>query len=234
MNTGSLIAEIAAQAGDPARATILAALLDGRALTAGELAYAARITPQTASTHLARLTETSLITALKHGRFRYFRLASPRVAQMLEAIMAVAVEHRPRFRPLSPEAIRLRSARYCYDHLAGRLSVALADVLSERGLVVLDEEAGQITDSGHRFLIDFGIDLSTTKRRHVCRACMDWTERRPHIGGALGAALASRCFEIGWTQREKHSRAVIITAAGARGFHDVFGVALEDERARAA
>src|SRR3954447_25572958 len=111
MNTGSLIAEIAALAGDPARGTILAALLDGRSLTAGELAYAARVTPQTASAHLARLAEAGLISVLKHGRFRYFRLASPRVAHMLEAIMAVAVEHRPRFRPLSPEARRLRSAR---------------------------------------------------------------------------------------------------------------------------
>src|SRR5438874_10700368 len=113
MITGPIIAEIAALVGDPARATMLSALLDGRALTAGELAYAARITPQTASTHLARLAEANLITALKRGRFRYFRLASPRVAHMLEAIMAVAVEHRPRFRPLSPEARRLRSARVC-------------------------------------------------------------------------------------------------------------------------
>jgi DNA-binding transcriptional ArsR family regulator len=226
MNTGPLIAEIAALAGDPARGTILAALLDGRALTAGELAYAARITPQTASAHLARLAEANLISVLKRGRFRYFRLASPRVATMLEAIMAVAVEHRPRFRPFSPEQRRLRSARVCYDHLAGQLGVALADSLAEREFVILDEEGGHITEAGNHFLAEFGIDLSATRhRRHICRACIDWTERRPHIGGALGAALAHRCFELGWTQREKHSRAVTITDAGERGLHETFGIA---------
>lgn len=233
MNTGPLIAEIAALAGDPARGSILAALMDGRALTAGELAYAARITPQTASAHLARLAEANLITPLKNGRFRYFRLASPRVAQMLETIMAVAVEHRPRFRPLSPEAMRLSSARVCYDHLAGRLGVALADSLAAREFVVLDDEGGHITDAGHRFLAEFGVELSTG-RRQVCRACLDWTERRAHIGGALGAALAARCFALGWTERERNSRAVHVTAAGARGLHEVFRIAPADAQVRAA
>src|SRR4051812_46954510 len=124
MITGPLIAEIAGLAGEPARATMLTALLDGRALTATELAYAARITPQTASAHLAKLTEAGLITPLRDGRYRYFRLASPKVAQMLDGIMAVALEHRPRYRPLSRQAQELREeARVCYDHLAGRLSV---------------------------------------------------------------------------------------------------------------
>ena len=231
MNTGPLIAEIAALAGDPARGTMLAALMDGRALTATELAYAARITPQTASTHLARLTEAALITMLKRGRFRYFRITSPRVAQMLEAIMAVAVEHRPRFRPLSPEAARLRSARFCYDHLAGQLGVGLADALAARELVLLDDEGGHITEPGHRFLAEFGVNLPPMRqRRSVCRACIDWTERRPHIGGALGAGLADRCLSLGWIRREKNTRAVVVTQAGLRGLQDTFGLEPPEEQ----
>jgi DNA-binding transcriptional ArsR family regulator len=123
MNTGPLIAEIAALVSDPARATMLTALLDGRALTASELAYAARITPLTASAHLAKLTQAGLLTALREGRHRYFRLASPKIFEMLDSIMAVAVENRPRFRPLSRQARELSDARICYDNLAGRLSV---------------------------------------------------------------------------------------------------------------
>jgi DNA-binding transcriptional ArsR family regulator len=123
MITGALIAEIAALVGEPARATMLSALLDGRALTAGELAFAARVTPQTASTHLARLTEAGLISAIRDGRHRYFRLGSPTVVEMLNGIVAVSLETRPRCRPLSRQARELSAARICYDHLAGRISV---------------------------------------------------------------------------------------------------------------
>ena len=234
MITGPLIAEIAALAGDPARANILSALLDGRALTASELAYAARITPQTASAHLAKLTEAKLLAPARQGRHRYFRLASPKVAQMLESIMAVAMENQPRYRPLSPQARALRRARVCYDHFAGLLGVGLAEFLSARGYVELDEEGGGITDSGKEFLSEFGVDLADAarRRRHFCRACLDWTERRPHIGGAVGAALANRCFELGWTERDKTLRAIRITPAGERGFRDSLGMSLaEDEKA---
>ncbi|HEV2302003.1 MAG TPA: winged helix-turn-helix domain-containing protein [Stellaceae bacterium] len=233
MNTAPLIAEIAGLVGEPARASMLTALLDGRALTAGELAYAARVTPPTASMHLAKLAEARLIAPLKTGRHRYFRLASPRVAQMLEGIMAVAIDERPRYRPLSPLARELRSARVCYDHLAGRLSVALADCLARRGYVLLDEEGAEVTPNGAQFLAGFGIDLFTvgTRRRRFCRSCLDWTERRPHIGGAVGAALASRCFELGWTERKRDSRAVMVTAAGRKGFLETFGVALDEPSA---
>lgn len=137
MNSGTLIAEIAALVSDPARATMLTALLDGRALTASELAYAARITPQTASAHLAKLTQAGLLTAPREGRHRYFRLASPKIFQMLDSIMAVAVENRPRFRPLSRQARELSDARICYDHLAGRLSVDLADFFTGHQYIVL-------------------------------------------------------------------------------------------------
>jgi DNA-binding transcriptional ArsR family regulator len=210
---------------------MLSALLDGRALTAAELAYAARVTPQTASTHLAKLTEAGLLAPVRDGRYRYFRLASPKVVQMLDGIMAVALEHRPRYRPLSRQARELQDARVCYDHLAGRLSVGLAEFFTSRGFIVFEDEAAQITLEGVRFLAAFGIDLSEgAKRRHLCRSCLDWTERRPHIGGAAGAALASRCFDLGWIERMKNSRAIIITDLGKRGFSEIFEIAPPEEQ----
>src|SRR5947207_14720004 len=165
MITGPLIAEIAGLVGDPARATILSALLDGRALTATELAYAARITPQTASTHLAKLIDVGLLSAVRDGRHRYFRLASPKVAQMIDGIMAVALENRPRYRPLSRQAKELRDARVCYDHLAGRLSVDLADFFTEHEYIFFGDEAAEITADGTRFLAEFGIDIPAAGKR---------------------------------------------------------------------
>lgn len=225
MITGPLIAEIAALVGDPARATMLSALLDGRALTATELAYAARITPQTASTHLAKLIDVGLLSTVRDGRHRYLRLASAKVAQMIDGIMAVALDNRPRYRPLSRQAQELRGARVCYDHLAGRISVDLADFFTEHEYVVFGDEAAEVTPDGVRFLAEFGIDLSCgTKRRFLCRSCLDWTERRPDIGGAVGAAIANRLFDLNWTERKKNSRAVTVTPTGAAGLLCTFGI----------
>src|SRR5258707_4657987 len=231
MITGPLIAEIAALVGEPARATMLSALLDGRALTASELAFAARITPQTASSHLAKLTEAGLLSPIKDGRNRYFRLASPKVVEMLDGIVAVALENRPRYRPLSGQAQELSAARICYDHLAGRLSVDLTDFLTTHEYIVVSDEAAEITPTGNGFLTEFGVDLSalSSTRRRFCRLCLDWTERRPHIAGAVGAALTKRCFDLGWTERMKHSRAVIVTPSGKRGFLENFGIAAPGE-----
>jgi DNA-binding transcriptional ArsR family regulator len=231
MNTGPLIAEIAALVGEPARATILSALLDGRALTATELAFAARVTPQTASTHLAKLSQAGLLSTIRDGRHRYFRIASPKVVDMLDGIVAVAVENRPRYRPLSRQARELSAARICYDHLAGRLSVDLADFFTAHDYIVPGEEGAEITEAGTRFLAEFGIDLSalSSTRRRFCRLCLDWTERRPHIAGAVGAALTTRCFDLGWTERMKHGRAVTVTASGKRGFLETFGISVANE-----
>ena len=203
MITGPIIAEIAALVGDPARATMVSVLLDGGALTASELALAARITPQTASTHLAKLTQAGLLAMVRSGRHRYFRLASPTVADMIDGIVAVALEKRPRYCPLSQQARALSAARICYDHLAGRLSVDLTDAFVGRKYVVLDEEAAEITTVGMRFFTEFGIELPTRRsaRRHSCRLCLDWTERRPHIAGAIGAAMTKRYFDLGWMER---------------------------------
>ena len=234
MISGAMIAEIAALAGDPARANILTALLDGRAMTATELAYAARVTPQTTSAHLGKLTEAGLITATPSGRHRYFRLASPKVAQMLESIVAVAGDNRPRFRPMSRQAAELRDARMCYDHIAGLLGVRIADAMVKRSYLVLEDDGGRITDAGARYLWELGIDIRVAGkgRRHLCRACLDWTERRPHVGGAIGAALAERWLALGWIKRAKDSRAVMVTPEGERGFGDSLGMSFtEDEKA---
>ena len=226
MITGPIIAEIAALVGDPARATMVSALLDGRALTASELATAARITPQTASTHLGKLTEAGLLSVVRNGRQRYFRLATPTVADMIDGIVAVALQKRPRYRPLSREARALSAARICYDHLAGRLSVDLTDAFVAREYVVLDDEAAEITTAGTRFFTEFGIELPTRRstRRHVCRLCLYWTERRPHIAGGVGAAITKRYFDLGWIDRMKRSHAVIVTPLGRQGFQKIFGI----------
>jgi DNA-binding transcriptional ArsR family regulator len=231
MSTAPIIAEIAGLVGDPARAMMLTALLDGRALTATELAYAARITPQTASTHLAKLTEAGLLTPLRHGRHKYFRLASSKVVEMLDGIVAVALENRPRYRPLSRQAKELSAARMCYVHLAGRLSVDLTDVLIAHEYIVLSHEAAEITAIGTRFLNEFEINLSALSftDRRFCRTCIDWTERRPHIAGAVGAALTKRYFDLGWIERVKYSRAVIVTPCGRRGFLETFGIEVPEE-----
>lgn len=224
------LAEIAALVGNPARANILLALLGGRALTAGELAYTAGVSPQTTSGHLGRLVEAGLLIVKKQGRHAYYQLGSPRVGPMLEGIMAVTADRSPpppsRWR--GEEA--LRTARTCYDHLAGRLGVALLDALAAAGHVALDGDGGVVTASGAGFLTAFGIGLDrlSAGRRTFCRPCLDWSERRPHLAGALGAALAERCFALGWLQRRAGSRAVTISAAGRHGFDDRFGITLPE------
>ncbi len=226
MNNGPYIAEIAALMGDPARANMLSALMDGGALNAGDLAFAAHITAQTASAHLAKLVEARLLASEKRGRYRYFRLASPEVARMLEEIMSVAVARTPRYRPAWMRDEALRSARTCYDHLAGRLGVALTDSLAVKQFVVLDQDGGEVSAEGSRFFAKLGLDLTggAGKRRRFCRPCVDWSERRPHLGGAVGAALARYCFMLGWIECIKDSRALAITPSGRIGFRTEFDV----------
>ena len=226
MITGPIIAEVAALVGDSARATMVTALLDGRALTASELAAAARVTPQTASAHLAKMTEAGLLSVVRDGRHRHFRLASTTVSDMIDAIVAVALEKRPRDRPLTRQARALSTARICYGHLAGRLSVTLTDALVAQKLVVLDDGTARVTATGARFLTEFGVALGgpRPRRRHASRLCLDWTERRPHIAGQLGTAIADRCFELGWLERPKRGQAVVVTLPGRRGFQKTFGI----------
>jgi DNA-binding transcriptional ArsR family regulator len=227
------IAEIGALVGDAARANMLSALLGGPALTASELAWHAGVTAQTASGHLAKLSEAGLLAVERQGRHRHYRLASPLVAQMLEGLASVSSMHSPpRYRPRSKLDDAMRTARTCYDHLAGRLGVALTDALSARSLIVLSNDGGVVTRRGEKFFSEFGIDLAMTSRlkRCFCRPCLDWSERRPHVAGALGAQLADRCFALGWIARMKDTRAVAITRAGADGFAGMFAIRLEPQR----
>lgn len=228
MSNAPHLAEVAALVGDPARANILCALLGGRALTATELAFVAGVSPQTTSGHLGKLLTGRLVVLMKQGRHRYYQLAGPHVAQMLESVMNVALTGPPRFQPKSRLDETMRNARTCYDHIAGVLGVGLAKRLTEREFVVLGEDAGEVTPAGAEFLSKFGVDLSIarTKRKIFCRPCIDWTERRSHIGGAIGAALANRCFELKWIERVRDSRALTITPAGRRGLMQVFSLSL--------
>jgi DNA-binding transcriptional ArsR family regulator len=227
--SSNTLAEIGALMGDGARANMMAALMGGQALTASELAYRAGVTAQTTSGHLAKLTEAGLLSLARQGRHRYYRLASPLVGRMLESMMAVAsTQSPPRYRPASRIDDDLRQARTCYDHLAGRLGVALADALTGRGYVRLSEDGGTTTRRGEKFLAGWGIDLAAAadQRRSFCRPCLDWSERRPHIAGALGAQLADRCLALDWVQRRKDSRALTITRQGLRGFKDLLAIQL--------
>ena len=227
MTDGPYIAEAASLIGDPARANMLAALVGGRAMTATELGLAAGVAASTASGHLSKLLDGNLVSVTSTGRHRYFRLASPGVARVLEDLMALAADGPPRHRPKSRRDDAMVRARTCYDHLAGKLGVALADSLAAREHVVLSEDGGLITDAGREFLSGFGVQLEALKkRRSFCRPCLDWSERRWHIGGAVGAAIAERCFTLGLTERHKDSRAISITAAGERAFDELFGVRL--------
>lgn len=222
------IAEVAALIGDPRRAHMLTALMGGRAMTATELADVAGVTAPTASGHLAKLARGGLLSLVCQGRHRYFRLASLEVARMLEGIMVVVAEPAPNGRAGPRVDPALREARTCYDHLAGRLGVALTEALVTSDAVVMTDEAGQVTEIGKALLQSFGIpiDLPRHSRRMYCRPCLDWSERRPHLAGVLGAALLDRTLALGWISRAEEGRAVLITHRGRRGFADVFGVRL--------
>ncbi|QYU67965.1 ArsR family transcriptional regulator [Leptolyngbya sp. 15MV] len=199
MKEGPPIASVAALLGDPARANMLTALMDGRALTATELALAAGVTPQTASGHLARLRAARLLEVDQQGRHRYFRLSGTDVAQVLEALMGLAQRTGMARVRTGPRDEELRAARRCYDHLAGTKGVALFDGLKRRNFITADDEPC-LTDHGRIALTEFGIDIAAIQhaRRPVCRACLDWSERRHHLGGGLGAAILQVMIGRGW------------------------------------
>ncbi len=223
MKAGPSIAPIAALAGDPARANMLAALMSGKALTASELANEAGVTAQTASSHLAKLEAGGLVGAMKQGRHRYFRLADGDVAEMLEKMMGVAARAgHLRTRP-GPSDPAIRKARVCYDHLAGEMGVALLDSLIQRRLISGAEDP-KLTRRGTEFADSFGIDLDalSRERRPLCRRCLDWSMRRHHLAGALGAALLRRLYDLNWTRRVRGSRALQFTPDGERSFWRLF------------
>ena len=232
MAAAANLVEIAALVGDTARATMLAALMGGQALTSSELAHIARISRPTASGHLGKLANARLLTVTSKRRNRYYRIASPLVAKMLESIKAVAaIEVPPRHQPRSAEDDALRFARTCYDHLAGTVGVAIADALVAKRYVVLGDEGGEVTAAGKQFLTEFGARLTQTpnSRRIFCRPCLDWSERRHHVAGLVGAEICRCCQDKGWLVGQRGSRALSLTPSGRRGLRAAFGVALGSE-----
>jgi DNA-binding transcriptional ArsR family regulator len=218
MGDTDMLSTVASLLGEPARTRILTALLTGRALTGKELAYFAGVTAATASSHLSRLVAGHLLVMEKQGRCHYYRLRSPEVAHAIEGLMTVATMPADGWPPYHRVEPALRTARMCYDHLAGRLGVALCDMLLRRRLVVLTDGGGEVTPAGERFFAALGVDLARARgaKRHYCRACIDWTERRHHVSGAVGAALAEAFLAHRWIARIPDSRALAVTPAGRR------------------
>ena len=219
---------VASLVGDPARANMLTALMSGKALTASELAQEAGITPQTASSHLAKLEAGGLVEPEKQGRHRYYRLTDPDVAGVLEGLAGLAARAghmRVRTGPKDPE---LRRARICYDHLAGDLGVQMLDSLKAQKLVRQKKQDIELTVEGARFLernLQISADMLTHPRRPVCKACLDWSERRHHLAGTLGAALMARFTELKWAARDTTpgSRVVNFSRNGEKRFAALFG-----------
>ena len=219
---------IAALVGDPARANMLTALMTGRALTATELAHEGGITPQTASSHLAKLEAGGLIEQEKQGRHRYYRLSDPDVAGVLEGLEGLAARAGHMRVRTGPKDPALRRARVCYDHLAGDLGVQMLDSMKKQRLVRESKTAIELTSEGKRFMataLQIDSDALTHPRRPVCKACLDWSERRHHLAGTLGAAMMSRFTELKWAARDsaQGSRVVNFSRTGEKRFAALFG-----------
>jgi DNA-binding transcriptional ArsR family regulator len=226
MKAGPDIARVASLIGDPARANMLTALTGGETLSAGELAREAGVTAQTASSHLAKLQAGGLVVVQRQGRHSYFKLSGDDVAALLESLMGVALgAGHARTRP-GPREPALRLARACYDHLAGELGVAMLDGLRAQGVIEPSGAGLRLTASGVEFAAGFGLDLAALERarRPLCRPCLDWSERRSHLAGGLGAAFYSRLLHLGWAKRERDGRAVIFSREGRRSFDAAFGI----------
>src|SRR5690349_20114861 len=209
--------------GDATRIRMLQLLMAGRALTAKELAYGARGEPATATAHLRRLQEGGLVSVKAQGRHKYFKPASPQVAELMELLMVLAPEQgRRSVGPRIEEP--LRRGRMCYDHLAGELGIGLTESLVKQGILRKDTDSFTLTKRGGAWFGELGIDVEAarTLRRKFAASCLDWSERRDHLGGALGAALAERLVDLGWIARKRNSRAVTVTEAGRRKLAEHF------------
>ncbi|EPC01549.1 hypothetical protein L861_16895 [Litchfieldella anticariensis FP35 = DSM 16096] len=222
------VSRIAAAIAEPARTRMLCCLMDGHARTSTELAIVAEVSPSTASAHLARLKEQHLVSLHVQGRHRYYHLASQTVARALEALMAIAPPDGPRFTPTTPD--RLQLARTCYDHMAGTLAVLLHDRFIALGWLCSPEVEGdyQLTETGNRELAALGIDTQAAgkRRRRFAYPCMDWSMRRPHLGGALGAALLQAAQQREWVRKDLDCRALTVTDTGHKEIQKRFDVHL--------
>lgn len=214
------VASIAALLGEAARSKMMLALMGGRALTASELSLEADVSPATASAHLSKLTRADLVRVERQGRYRYFRIADPQVAELVESLCGVAAREFASAVKTGPRDPALREARVCYDHLAGEAGVRLLKGLIRRGLLALDEEGVALSGRGARFFADFGIDVPALERarRPAIRLCLDWSERQHHLAGGLGAAILSKLYTRRWAHRDPNTRAVHFTAPGREKF----------------
>jgi DNA-binding transcriptional ArsR family regulator len=212
------ISEVASLLADPARVAMLTALLDGEARPAGELARIANLSAQAASAHLAKLTAAQMLVKAREGRHHYYRMAKPEVGLALEALAVVSPAAKQPAIQESDEARALRFARTCYDHLAGRFAVQMADALVRKQLLSIGSREFQLTHSGERFLESLGIHASALRehRRAFGRACIDWTERKYHLAGSVGAALLTTFCARGWVARQAGTRAVRLTGSGRK------------------
>ena len=224
MREGPDVARIASLVGDPARANMLSALMDGGSLTASEHALEAGVTAQTTSSHLARLMEGGLLSLSTQGRHRYYALSGPAVATMLEAIMGVAASVGPKRTRPGPRDATMREARVCYDHLAGDHAVAMLDGFLERGVLRADGDQIRLGKSALSHFAAIGIDTAACEgqRRPACRVCLDWSVRRSHLAGALGAAILDKILAEKWARREPESRAVVFSPKGKAAFTKAF------------
>ncbi len=224
MKEGPDIALLGSLIGDPARANMLTALMSGKALTARELAVEAGITAQTASAHLAKLEGAGLLKRRKQGRHRYFTLADDEVGSVLEAMMGLAAKNGHTRTRTGPKDPALRKARICYNHLAGEFGVHLFDSLLAQGIVVEEREETLLTGPGRSRMTEFGIDIDalSRSRRPMCRSCLDWSNRRTHLAGALGTALLVRFLELKWARRIADSRVIAFSPTGERKFTESF------------
>lgn len=212
--------------GDPVRATMLTALMGGKALTPSELAATAGVTAQTASFHLGKLAAAGLLRQRKQGRHRYFSLADDDVGGVLEAVMGLAAKRGHRQIRTGPNDPALRNARVCYNHLAGAFGVRMFDSLVARNYLAWAAENPELTGAGRSFVSSFGIALEplATSRRPLCKACLDWSARRSHLAGGLGTAFLDRFYDLGWAKRRRGSRVVEFSPAGEAGFLRQFAV----------
>ncbi len=226
MDVEPSMATIGAMIGSPARSAMLAELFDGRAITATELSQIANISPSTCSEHLSKLVQSGLLVCNQHGRHRYYSLSSSEVAEALEPLVHLVGLKPIPMRTASPQKKAIRDARLCYDHIAGKLGVQICNAMVDQKILTPASRDFELTKNGERFFEGLGIDLAEIRsnRRMFARQCLDWSERKPHVAGALGAAFTNHSFKQGWIIRAKQRRVVVVTPKGKQAFFKRLGV----------
>ncbi|MCS0788444.1 winged helix-turn-helix domain-containing protein [Cytobacillus pseudoceanisediminis] len=229
MNMNSNVAKVASLVSEPSRAAILTALLDGRYHTVNELAHMARIKPQTASFHLKKMLDAQVVSAEKQGRHRYYGIMNQEVAQVMESFLSIAPAAEIKSFKHASEDKAIRFARTCYDHLAGNLGVEITESLKRKGFIAEENDTFSVTEDGIAFFHSMQIDLTSLKkkRRSFSHKCLDWSERRHHLAGALGNAILEKFLEQNWIQRIPKTRAIKITPQGMKGFKENFAIDLD-------